>query len=97
MARYTQPYDTRRNQRDVSRALGLDPGGGPSLEDAVRDLSPEQMPSLDTLTDPVRGEHPPVASLDAAPTGRERSSEGDYAAVKERARGRADFAREHGR
>jgi hypothetical protein len=93
MTPYNNPTDARHLLRQLARDLGIDPGTGPSLEDAVRDLAPAEMPTLESMTT-ASGEHPQIAPVGVAPRGRQRSSEGSADAADRLSRAKADFVLE---
>jgi hypothetical protein len=91
MPKYLPSYEPRRAQRQISRNMGIPVADGPSLEDAERDLAPDETPTLDSMTrmmDTPRR----IADVGEAPVGRVRSEEGDWKIAKARSHGRADFA-----
>jgi hypothetical protein len=69
MAKYTQPYDQRYVQREVSRAFGLDPGTGMGLEDSsCLDPDGHKIIDSDTL------DNPGTVNLNGAPRGLKKST-----------------------
>ena len=74
--KYVNPTDSRAAQRAVSRALGLDPGDGPGLEEAVSEDVPATMLTLEAMSS-RDGEHPSIAPVGTPPPSRQEIPSGD--------------------
>ena len=77
--KYVNPTDSRAAQRAVPRALGLDPGDGPGLEEAVSEDVPATMLTLEAMsTLDYEVPNVDITSVGKAPTGRKKIPDSDF-------------------